>query len=83
MKLLMTQWRVLAIVGLVAASLTSAPRRSFSSHEKAFYADPAVVQFVNPGLNITINSASISSKGVITVVYTVTDPNGLPLDSRA
>ncbi len=81
MKLLRTQWRVFAIVGLVAASLTSAPRRPFSSHEKAFYADPAVVEFVNPGLNITVNSASISTKGIITVVYTVADPNGLPLDA--
>jgi len=81
LKLLRTQWRVFAIVGLVAASLTSAPRRPFSSHEKAFYADPAVVEFVNPGLNITVNSASISTKGIITVVYTVADPNGLPLDA--
>ena len=68
-------------VALVAASLTSAPRRPYSPHEKAFFADPALVQFVSPGLTITVNSATISSNGVITVVYTVTDPNGLPLDA--
>src|ERR1700722_8463022 len=81
MKRFATQWRVLGIVGLVAASLTSAPRRPYSPHEKAFYADPQLVEFVLPGLTITINSAAIASNGTITVSYTLTDPNGLPLDS--
>ncbi|MGA2131013.1 MAG: OmcA/MtrC family decaheme c-type cytochrome [Bryobacteraceae bacterium] len=36
---------------------------------------------MNPGLNITINSAAISSAGVISVTYTLTDPTGLPLDA--
>jgi OmcA/MtrC family decaheme c-type cytochrome len=80
-KVLPTQYRVLAIVGLVAASLTSAPRRPYSPHEKAFYADAQLVQFVRPGLTITVNSAAIASNGTITVTYTLTDPNGLPLDS--
>jgi OmcA/MtrC family decaheme c-type cytochrome len=82
MKVFATLWRVLAIVVLVAASLTSAPsRRPYSSHEKAFYADAQTVEFVRPGLNITINSAAIAANGTITVTYTLTDPNGLPLDS--
>ena len=34
-----------------------------------------------PGLNIAINAASISSAGVISVTYTLTDPDGLPLDA--
>jgi OmcA/MtrC family decaheme c-type cytochrome len=67
---------------MVAASLTSAPKKHvFSTHEKAFYADAATVEYVNPGLTITINSATITTAGVITVVYTVTDPNGIPLDT--
>ncbi len=41
----------------------------------------ALVDFVNPGLNITINSAKITSAGVISVTYTLTDPTGLPLDA--
>src|SRR5580658_7273464 len=81
MKLPATQWRVLAIVGLVAVSLTSAPRRPYSPHEKAFYADPQLVEFVLPGLTITINSPAIAANGTITVTYTLTAPNGLPLDS--
>jgi OmcA/MtrC family decaheme c-type cytochrome len=39
-----------------------------------------VVAFVRSGLAITINSASISSSGAISVTYTLTDPSGLPLD---
>ncbi len=81
MKRLSTQWRVLAIVGLVAVSLTSAPRRPYSPREKAFYADAQTVEFVLPGLTITINSAAIAANGTITVTYTLTDPNGLPLDT--
>ena len=34
-----------------------------------------------PGLTITINSAKIASDGTITTVYSIADPNGLPLDA--
>jgi hypothetical protein len=57
------------------------PKKPYSPRDKAFYADKALVDFVNPGLTITINSAKISSAGVISVVYTLADPNGLPLDA--
>jgi hypothetical protein len=66
---------------LLAASLASAPKRPYSPHEKAFYTDDATVQFVRPSLTIAINSAAIASDGTISVVYTLTDPNGLPLDA--
>jgi OmcA/MtrC family decaheme c-type cytochrome len=65
----------------VAMSLTSAPRRPYSRHEKAFYADAQTVQFVRPGLTITISSASIAPDGTISATYTLADPNGLPLDN--
>jgi OmcA/MtrC family decaheme c-type cytochrome len=82
LKRLAKQFRVLAIVALIAASLGSAPRkRPYSPHEKAYYADEATVEYVLPGLNITINSAAIASDGTITATYTLSDPNGLPLDS--
>lgn len=81
MKVLATSWRVAAIVVLVGASLASAPQRPYSPHEKAYYADPALVQFVQPGLVITINSASIAADGTIMTVYTISDPSGLPLDA--
>jgi len=75
-------WRVAAIIGLIAVSLASAPRRPYSTHEKAFFADDQTVQFVRPGLVIRVNSAQIAADGTISTVYTISDPQGLPLDSR-
>ncbi len=75
--------RVLAGVLLVAgaAALVGGSKTPYSPRQKAFYADQAVVDFVRPGLVITITSASISPSGVISVLYTLTDPSGLPLDA--
>jgi len=75
--------RILLVLLVVAGSiaLIGSSGRSYSPHDKAYYADPALVAFVRPGLNITINSASISNSGTITTTYTVTDPMGLPLDA--
>src|SRR5580700_10500428 len=67
---------------VLAVSLVSAQeRRHFSPREKAFYADAETVEFVNPGLAITVTGATIAANGTITVQYTLTDPTGLPLDS--
>jgi len=74
--------RTVLLIVAVAMSLASAPRRKpYSSHEKAFYADAQTVEFVKPGLTITINSASIAADGTISTTYSLTDPSGLPLDS--
>ena len=85
MKLKNLQWKTLARVGAVGAvlalTLASATRSPYSPQEKAFFADANTVQFVRPGLTITINSAQIAADGTITTVYTLTDPNGLPLDA--
>jgi len=54
---------------------------AYSVHEKAAFADAASVEFVRPGLTITVNSATITPSGTITVTYTLTDPFGLPLDA--
>src|SRR5579864_8365363 len=71
---------VIVLAGTVALSGTS-NKSLYNKHQKAFYLDQATVDFVRPGLNVTINSASISSSGAITVTYTLTDPKGLPLDA--
>jgi OmcA/MtrC family decaheme c-type cytochrome len=75
--------RILAVLLLVAgaAALVGGSKSPYSPHSKAFYADQALVDFVRPGMVITINSASITSAGVISVIYTLTDPTGLPLDA--
>src|SRR5271157_282739 len=70
-------------LGVIAGSavLVSADRKaSFSPHDKAYYADPAVIEYVQPGLAFSVVSASIASSGTVTVDYKVTDPTGAPLD---
>ncbi|HTR39812.1 MAG TPA: OmcA/MtrC family decaheme c-type cytochrome [Bryobacteraceae bacterium] len=75
--------RVLFVLLLAAGSvaLVGSSKSPYSPRDKAYYADPNLVAFVRPGLKITVNSASISSGGAITVTYTLTDPQGLPLDA--
>jgi len=73
--------RLLPLVAIIALSAPGEGRKPYSPREKAFYADSATVEFVRPGLTITINSAQIASDGTITTVYTLTDPGGLPLDA--
>jgi OmcA/MtrC family decaheme c-type cytochrome len=74
--------RILIVLLLVAgaAALVGGSKSPYSRHEKAYYADKALVDFVRPGLTITPSSAQITSGGVISVTYTITDPMGLPLD---
>jgi len=82
MRRLYLALRIAAFAALIALCLTGQTKKhQYSPREKAFYAAKALVDFVNPGLTITINSASISSAGVISVTYTLSDPNGLPLDA--
>ncbi|HLY19359.1 MAG TPA: OmcA/MtrC family decaheme c-type cytochrome [Bryobacteraceae bacterium] len=64
-----------------SVTLTGSSKTPYSHRDKAFWADRALVAFVHPGLTITINSAQISSSGAISMTYTITDPNGLPLDA--
>src|ERR1700733_8301604 len=82
MKRLYLVGRVAAFAALISLCLTGQTKKyEYSKRDKAFYADPALVDFVRPGLVITINSAKISSAGAISVTYTLTDPSGLPLDA--
>src|ERR1700676_5270704 len=65
-----------------AVGLQSAGKYSFSKHEKAYYANANVINFVRPGLVFKISSASIAQDGTITARVLVTDPQGLPLDKN-
>lgn len=69
---------LLLVAGSIA--LVGSTRQPYSPHEKAFYADRALVEFVRPGLTFTINSAQVASDGTISVTYSIADPTGLPLD---
>lgn len=70
---------LLALTGSVA--LVGAARKTgFTVHDKAYYADLHLIQFVRPGLSINIVSAKIASDGTISVDFKVTDvpPSGQP-----
>ena len=75
--------RYAAIAVAIAGSLVflNAQRNEgYTTHDKAYYADPNVVNFVRPGLVIQIVSATVGSDGTISVNYKLTDPKGQPLD---
>src|SRR5690349_7648135 len=55
-------------------------KTSFTVHDKAYYADANTVNFVRPGLTISIVSTKIASDGTITVGYNRSDPKGLAVD---
>jgi OmcA/MtrC family decaheme c-type cytochrome len=71
-------------LGVIAGSvlLMSADKKStLTPHEKAYYADPSVIEYVQPGLVITVVSAKIATNGTISVDYKVADPTGAALDT--
>src|ERR1700759_5266340 len=81
MKTVYLALRIAASVALIALCLVGQTTKSvYTPRDKAFFADPALVNFVRPGLTIKINSAAINSSGAISVTFTLTDPFGLPLD---
>jgi OmcA/MtrC family decaheme c-type cytochrome len=70
-----------AVIAGSLALMSAPPKKvGFTKRDKAFYADPNVVAFVRPGLNIVITSTKIASDGTITAAFKLTDPRGLPLD---
>ena len=70
------------LAGLLLTSLylVSADGPDYTTDQKAYYADAAQVAFVRPGLVFKIVSATIGSDGTVQARYTITDPQGLPLD---
>src|ERR1035438_9379802 len=72
----------LALAAITASVvLMSAPKKTlFTPHDKAYYASEATVDFVRPGLTLTVVSANIAQDGTISVDYKIADPKALPLD---
>jgi OmcA/MtrC family decaheme c-type cytochrome len=68
---------------LVAGSLAlmSAPKKTqFTVHDRAYYAAADTVNFVRPGLKITIVSSTVDKDGTISIRYKLSDPKDQPLD---
>src|SRR5438105_8312052 len=79
------KWMIVAgLLGVAAAAGDSIGLNSvkefYSANTKAFYLADPTVQFVRPGLAITIQSASVASDGTISTTFKIADPQGLPLD---
>lgn len=74
--------RAILLVTVLAGAicLQSESSYSFSTHEKAYYANANVINFVRPGLVFKVASAQIAQDGTITARVLVTDPKGIPLD---
>ena len=72
---------IAAVLVVGACVLIGAPATTkLTPHDKAFYADPALVEYVQPGFAITVVSAQIATDGTVSVDYKLADPNGAPLD---
>ena len=68
---------------VVAGSLVmfgAAKKSNFTTHDKAYYADPSVIEYVQPGLVFSVVSANIAKDGTISVDFKITDPTGAALD---
>jgi OmcA/MtrC family decaheme c-type cytochrome len=69
------------LIGLLATLILSgAGKRPYNPTQKAYYADANLLAFVRPGLVIKITAATIAQDGTITVAFSLTDPQGAPLD---
>jgi len=71
---------VLCLIAATAALMSGDKKNALNPHEKAYYASPSLVQYVQPGLQFSIVSATVGADGTISVHYKVADPNGAPLD---
>lgn len=81
----MTRARLIQVTCLCAvlaagAYLIANETGPFTVNDKAHYASASAVNFVRPGLVITIMSAQIAADGTITTRVKFSDPQGLPLD---
>src|SRR5436190_18641442 len=72
--------RAAVLFSAMALILGGAANTPLNKNQKAFYADAQLVAFVRPGLVIKITSAQVAQDGTISVAFTLTDPQGAPLD---
>lgn len=76
----MARYFAIVLVICSALVLSSSDKPAFTTQDKAFFADANLVNFVRPGLVVTITGAGIAQDGTIHADFTLADPKGLPLD---
>jgi len=64
-----------------SVALLSSTRSPFSSRAKASFANPAILNFVRPGVAIQITNVQYTAGSPVTVTYKLTDPQGALLDA--
>jgi OmcA/MtrC family decaheme c-type cytochrome len=76
--------RYTLILAALAASIMllngDVNKNVFGVHDVARYADPKVIEYIQPGLTFTVVSAKIAADGTISVDYKIADPTGAALD---
>ncbi len=76
--------RILLGVGVLAASglvlLSSEDVPVYTAKDKAYYADAQTLNYIRPGVKLTILGASIGDDGTTQVRFKLTDPKNIPLD---
>lgn len=63
-----------------SVALLSSTRTTYGIRGKASFANPAVLNFVRPGVAILITNTQFTAGGPLTVTYKLTDPKGALLD---
>ena len=72
---------ILLLIPVTAMSVATPPKKRFSADSpKPPRADQFQVDFVRPGIQVKIVSASVAQDGTISARVTIADPKGLPLD---
>ena len=73
---------LLVLLGFVAFVLSAAAFKDsiYTPLDKEFYLTDEQIAFVRPGLNIELTEYEIAADRTVSVVFTVTDRAGLPLD---
>ncbi|MGD0580748.1 MAG: OmcA/MtrC family decaheme c-type cytochrome, partial [Bryobacteraceae bacterium] len=77
-----TKGKLIAMFAVVAISILTAGsvKRDLAIKKKASFGQSSVINFVRPGLVLTVLSASIGTDGTMAARMSLTDPEGLQLD---
>ncbi|HVP00445.1 MAG TPA: OmcA/MtrC family decaheme c-type cytochrome [Bryobacteraceae bacterium] len=74
--------RLVGLIAIVAISMMTAGSRrsSFTTKDKAYYADASVIEFIRPGLTLQMVGATVAADGSLTATVSIADAQGQPLD---